>query len=203
MVKEQNTERIILEAAREVFHLKGMAGARMQEIADKAGINKALLHYYYRSKEKLFEAILLDTIQRFLPTVRELWESDYSVFQKIENFVHGYIDLLKQNSYMPAFILQELNLNPNFLKEMMEKQIISFNPMKFFMQIEDETRRGKIIPIQPIQLVINMLALSIFPFMAKPMITGFTHMGNDDFNRLMDMRKTDITNFIINSIRLR
>ncbi|MGZ5302860.1 MAG: TetR/AcrR family transcriptional regulator [Bacteroidia bacterium] len=203
MVKEQNTEKIILDASREIFHTKGMAGARMQEIADKAGINKALLHYYYRSKDKLFEAILVDTIQRFFPTVRALWESDFPLFQKIENFVHGYIDLLKQNSFMPSFILQELNLNPDFLKTMMEKQIITLNPMKFFQQIEDEVQRGIIVPIAPMQLITNMLALSIFPFMAKPMITGFLHMHNDDFNMLMEMRKKDVTEFIINSIRVR
>src|SRR5215467_13252802 len=98
MVKRKNndtTETRILEAARKVFLKKGMAGARMQDIADEAGINKAMLHYYFRSKEKLFEKIFMELSQRFFPRLIMIFESDESLFRKIELFVAEYVDQMR------------------------------------------------------------------------------------------------------------
>ena len=76
IIQEADTEQLILEAAKKVFFNKGFDGARMQEIADVAGINKALLHYYFRSKDKLFEAIFFDAFQQFIPRVVENMNAD-------------------------------------------------------------------------------------------------------------------------------
>ncbi len=106
MVKKQidePAEQRILSAAKKVFINKGMTGARMQDIADAAGINKALLHYYFRSKEKLFETIFKEAVQGFLPRVNQIFESNKTIFEKIEMFCKEYIDQIRKTPYLPIF----------------------------------------------------------------------------------------------------
>ena len=88
-VKDQTTEEVILEAARKVFVKKGMYGARMQDIADEAGINKALLHYYFESKDKLFEKVFMEAAGHLFPKVNEVFNSDASVFEKDRTLLRG------------------------------------------------------------------------------------------------------------------
>src|SRR3712207_2537327 len=103
--KDQNTEQRILQAAKTVFMHRGMAGARMQDIADEAGINKAMLHYYFRSKEKLFEVIFREAIGKFLPKINATIALDCSLFEKIHIFCREYITVLMENPYIPLFII--------------------------------------------------------------------------------------------------
>ena len=99
---DQSTEQIILEAAKKVFVRKGMAGARMQDIADEAGINKALLHYYFRNKEKLFEMIFMEAAEKFFPRINAIFDSDQPLFEKIESFCEEYISVVMENPYLPC-----------------------------------------------------------------------------------------------------
>src|SRR6476619_6643320 len=110
--KEQNTEEKILAAAKKVFLKEGMAGARMQDIADEAGINKALLHYYFRSKDKLFETIFTETSSRFIPRMNQVMDSDLPLFEKISMFCEAYISQMQQNPYIVLFIMNEANKHP-------------------------------------------------------------------------------------------
>ena len=109
-VKKDNSEEKILNAAQSVFIQKGMDGARMQEIADEAGINKALLHYYFRTKQKLFEAILKKVFSNILPNLMDMVHSDLPIEEKLGIFIENYIDLLMENPYLPNFILKENHL---------------------------------------------------------------------------------------------
>ena len=114
--RHHSTEKDILEAAKRVFQIKGMYGARMQEIADEAGINKAMLHYYFRSKDKLFDAVFQDAAKNFFSKIRELLNVDKPLLEKIEYFVENYVELLLQNSFIPAFIITEVHQNPDRIK---------------------------------------------------------------------------------------
>ncbi|PIV16230.1 MAG: TetR/AcrR family transcriptional regulator, partial [Flavobacteriales bacterium CG03_land_8_20_14_0_80_35_15] len=117
--EEQNTpENNILNAAKEIFEKKGMAAARMQEIADEAGINKAMLHYYYRSKQLLFEAVFKSAFSLLAPQLNEIINADTSIFEKIKNFSSNYISFVIKHPYLPNFIIQELNRNPDFVKKL-------------------------------------------------------------------------------------
>ena len=107
--KNINTEEKILQAANNVFQTKGMAGARMQEIADKAGINKAMLHYYYRSKQRLFEAVFNNTFSLLAPQLNNILNDDSSIEVKVRNFTSNYIGFVIKHPYLPNFIIQELN----------------------------------------------------------------------------------------------
>jgi TetR/AcrR family transcriptional regulator len=198
--KDQNTEQKILAAAREVFIEKGMDGARMQDIADRAGMNKALLHYYFRNKEKLFEMVFMEQASQFLPRVGTIMMSDSPLFTKIEQFVEIYIDKLTENPFMPLFILNELNRQPEsfILKIWGEKR----PPVQMFaMQIVEEVKKGNINPIEPPQLIVNMVSMCIFPFVAKPMIKWVTQMDDEQFKQFIQKRKTEVARFIIDSLR--
>src|SRR5262245_18627739 len=138
MKKDQSTEEKILNAARKVFRKKGMTGARMQEISDEAGINKALLHYYFRSKEKLFERVLHETLEEALPLLGKILNEDIPLFEKIERYVHAHISIISKNEYLPAFVIQELNRDPQKLLKFTKGLENKPNPLIFFQQIERE-----------------------------------------------------------------
>lgn len=199
--KDSSTEQKILESARLVFVRDGMAGARMQDIADQAGINKALLHYYFRSKEKLFETIFLDAAEKIFPRMNAIFSSNKSLFQKIEDFCDTYISIIIGNPYLPLFVLTEINRDPvNFLDKIWP-QYAKPDPRPFLLQIEKEVKQGIIKPINPIHLLVNMLSMCVFPFVGKPMLQH--NLGIDDmqFRKLMEQRKKEVAAFIIDSIR--
>src|SRR5690348_17981 len=112
------TEQRILAAARAVFIRRGTAGARMQEIAAEAGVNQALLHYYFRSKDRLAEAVFQEAAGRLVPAVLRLLASDSTLEQKVEQVVHLYIDNVRQTPFIPGYILSELHHHPERLVAM-------------------------------------------------------------------------------------
>src|ERR1044072_5809634 len=109
MANADSTEEKIVTAAKKVFLAKGLAGARMQDIADEAGINKALVHYYFRNKEKLFEVIFTEAALKLFPKINIIFESDGTLFEKIRLFVAEYITVMSENPYLPMFVLNEIN----------------------------------------------------------------------------------------------
>jgi len=195
-----NTEQAILVAARKVFIEKGKDGARMQEIANLAGINKALLHYYFRSKQKLFESVFLEALEKFLPKINMLLASDMSFLEIIELFIKNYIELILENPHIPAFVLHELNQNPENIAQFMGKQVPQLPGL--FDKINLEISRGSIVPIDPRQLMVNIIGLCIFPFVARPIIQEvFFKNDKDAYQQFLIDRKTEVYNFILNSIK--
>jgi len=199
--KDQSTEERIMTAARKVFLAKGLAGARMQDIADEAGINKALLHYYFRNKQKLFEMIFMEAAQKLFPKINFIFESNMPLFEKIEHFADEYITVMVENPYLPSFVLNEINQDPvSFFKRLNEK--FGFpDPALFLKQIEREIKKRTIKRINPVQLLMNMLSLCIFPFMAKPMFQLRMGLGETEFREFMNQRKKEVPRFIIDSIK--
>ena len=199
--KDSSTEEKILAAAKKVFVQKGMAGARMQDIADEAGINKALLHYYFSNKEKLFEVIFLEAAGRLFPKINAIFESDKPLFEKIHNFCEEYIEVVMENPYLPLFVLYEINQDPVYFMKKLMPPGLRPNPMHFLSQIDTEVKKGTIKPISPLHLMINLVSLTIFPFVAKPMIQ--VNLGIDEwqFRAAMEQRKKEIPQFIIDAIK--
>jgi TetR/AcrR family transcriptional regulator len=198
-VKELNTEQQILEGAKKVFIIKGFDGARMQEIADEAGINKALLHYYYRSKDKLFEAVFRESLGTFIPKLGELFNSDLDLCNKISSFVNIYVDMLLANPYLPMFILHEINRDPHRIIYIMKQS--GLKPDIFIKQIQNDIKKKKIKTITPLQLLVNMLSLCIFPFAGRPIIQSMLFNNNKkEYDKFLLEREKEITKFILNSI---
>lgn len=199
--KNTNTETDILNAAKNVFQRKGMDGARMQEIADEAGINKALLHYYYRSKKLLFEAVFKNAFKLLAPQLNNVLNDDSDIFEKIKNFTDSYISFVLKHPYLPNFIINELNRNPEFAQKLTEdKHFPSFE--KFKKQINDCITAKIIRPLTPDQLFINIISLNAFPFIAAPLLKGLADISDKEYNVLIEKRKNEVAEFIINAIKL-
>lgn len=202
MVKKRdiNTEEKIIQAAKKVFVKQGMAGARMQQIADEAGINKALLHYYFRSKEKLFKMIFHDAMKDFLPRIVQIFSSEAHLFDKIRQFVEEYLNMVEENPYLPMFILHEAHCNSSeyvYMSEEMQKKIVPL-----VESINKAIADGSILPIKPVHLFVNMISLCAFPFISKPLVIGNFLQGEEEqFTGFVQERKEQVAEFIIRSIK--
>lgn len=201
-MKDENTEEHILDAAEKVFQQKGMDGARMQEIANEAGINKAMLHYYYRSKRFLFEAVFTKAFSIIAPEINKVINEDIPLFEKIRKFTYRYIDFIQKHPYLPNFIIQELNRDSDFINVLQSKK--GFPDFRNFQaQVEQEVRDGKIRPIKAEQLFIHLLSLNIFPFLASPLLKGFLKIDDKTYKDLMEERKEEVANIIINYLQVK
>ena len=199
--KDTTTEATILNAAKSIFQRKGMDGARMQEIANEAGINKALLHYYYRSKQLLFEAVFKNAFKLLAPQLNKVLNSDDSLNDKIKNFTKNYISFTIKHPYLPNFIINELNRNPEFVQKLTsEKHFPTIT--KFKQQVTENVENGIIKPIKAEQLLIHILALNIFPFIASPLLKGFLTVSDEEYKQILEERTTEVSNFIINGLNL-
>jgi len=202
MVKEknENTEVQILDAAKNVFQRKGMDGSRMQEIADEAGINKAMLHYYYRSKQILFEAVFKNAFSLLAPQLNAVLNDDSNIEDKIRKFTNNYISFIIKHPYLPNFIIQELNRKADFILQLKDNPSFP-NLIKFNKQVTAEVEQGILKPIEGEQLFINLLSLNIFPFVASPLIKAFVDVNDNEYKQLMEERKIKVADFIINAIK--
>lgn len=200
-LKVENTEEEILNAAKEVFQQKGMAGARMQEIADKAKINKALLHYYYRSKQLLFEAVFKNAFRLLAPQIGKILNDDTELFDKIRNFTDSYVSFVIKHPYLPNFVIQELNSNPEFVLKLRAETSFP-STEKFKLQVLDSIEKGEIKPIDADQLLINIISLNIFPFIGTPLLMALINVDKKKYDQLLQNRKTEAADFIINSIKM-
>ncbi|MBU0942125.1 MAG: TetR/AcrR family transcriptional regulator [Bacteroidetes bacterium] len=194
------TEEKIFEAARSIFHKKGLAGARMQEIADKAGINKAMLHYCFKSKQLLFEAVFMNAFSQLAPQINEIFNSHNSVFDKIRKFTESYISFVIKYPILPQFIVQEMNSNPDFVTSIIKHENRP-NPAFLILQIEKEIENGIIKPIAPKQILLDIFSMTVFPFAAHMLMKSIVQLSDDEFNELVQERKTYVAEQIINAIK--
>ena len=185
-----NTEEKIKEAARKVFLKKGYAATRTRDIAEEAGINLALLNYYYRSKEKLFQIVMSETFHEFFGVIFPVAnDSSSSLEDKISKMVELYIDFLRKNPNLPIFVLSEIRMNSNsFIQNSgIEKILIGSS----FMQQLKERRED----IDVVHFLLSLLGMLIFPFITKPIITTVLKT-NEEFDQLMEERKKLIPKWI-------
>ncbi len=197
--KKDNTEEKILNAAREVFIRKGMEGARMQEIADEAGINKALLHYYFRTKEKLFDAIFFNIVKFAFPSLTSIAQEKTDFVPKLNKIIDTYFDLLLNHPFLPGFIIKELNRDPSGLFELITKHGLS--PDYILAPIEQAMDCGEIKRMDPRHLVINIVSMCVFPFAVRPIMNYL--LFKDDKEAMMafyNERAEVIKKFVIDSI---
>lgn len=183
-----NTEAKIKNAARMVFHKKGFAATRTRDIAEAANINLALLNYYFRSKEKLFNIIMLETIQEFMGSFYNAFnEEETTLDEKIGIISSNYIDLLLAQPDIPLFILSEIRNNPTELMERFQAKYLFFGSV-FAEQFNQKVAEGKII-ISIYQLMMNLMGLMVFPFVASPLIKVVIDKDDEEFKKLILERK--------------
>lgn len=192
---EISTEEKILKAARQVFIEKGFEGTRMQEIADIANLNKSMLHYYYRTKHKLFLQVFEESFKKFIPKVGQIMLSDNDFMSKIKFFISTYIDLLLENPFLPLFIMKEITRKPEIIQNIIS---IKFSEIleSLNLFIDEEVEKGIIRKVNINHLIMNIVSLCIFPFIAQPMMMTIFEVQNDEYRSMMLERKEVVFNLI-------
>lgn len=186
---DTGTEQKIKEAAKIVFHKKGFAATRTRDIAEESGINLALINYYYRSKSKLFEIIMLETmITFFQKMIIVLNDETTTLKNKAEIFASEYIDLISENPEIPTFIVSEVRNNPKLLMDNFSLKNMLLNSV-FIKQHTEAIEKGQIKEHNPMHFILNMLGLVVFPFIVKPIFMYSTEISENNFNALMQERK--------------
>ncbi len=202
------TEQRILEAARKVFISRGTAGARMQEIAREAGVNQALLHYYFRSKERLAAAVFQQVAGKILPVLIETLGSDIPLDEKIGRVVELYLENMSRNPFLAGYVISELHHHPERAAQLLggaigadPRRVIPPAIQKLKQQIDEAAAAGKIRSIDPRQFVVNLISLCAFPFAARPMLAVILGMDDAGFARFIEQRKTELPTFFRNALR--
>jgi len=198
---ENNTELLILKTARKHFVQNGFVATRMQDIADEAGINKALLHYYFRSKNKLYQQIVESILDEILPRVAKALEYDGTFWERVEKIVHTYIEMLLEQPDIPVFMMTELSQQRATFVEHLKKRAHFFPAMQSFIgQMAQEIQQGNIRAVPPLHLFLNMLGMTVFPFVAKPVFCTLFDYSGAAFDELMQERAAIILDFMKNAL---
>ena len=206
MVKEKRdnqTEKLVLGAAMKVFTQKGYAAARMDDIAKEANINRALLHYYFRSKDKMFDLIFEQKIKEFFSGIGQILFSDRKLEEVIREMVKHEITLIVANPYLPLFVLQELQQSPERLLNHAKASGMSPNLIlkRFSVLVNEAIRLKTINKIEPGQLLINIMSLCIYPMIAKPVLKSVLELDDKKFDKMMTQRIEQVSEFILLSIK--
>jgi TetR/AcrR family transcriptional regulator len=207
-IPEAETEQKILDAARTVFIRRGTAGARMQEIAQEAGVNQALLHYYFRSKERLAQAVFQQMASRLFPALVQTLASDLSLDEKIDRLVAIYLDNLSKNPFLPGYLISELHHHPERVDQLLRltgagtpTEVMPAILARLGGQIDDAVAAGTMRPIAPQQFAVNIISLCIFPFAARPLISAVFAMDDAAFARFIEERKRELPTYIRNALK--
>lgn len=186
---EESAEERIKAAAKKLFTQKGYAAVRTRDIAEEAGINLALLNYYFRSKEKLYDIILLENFRHFIQGVSiNVYEKNMDIWEKLERIVIAYIDFLTQNPDLPLFVLNELTGNPSRIALQLSDDVAPMR-LHLYQEMKEAMAAGRIAPIEPFHFMANLVGLTVFPFIGKPILQRVTHTNDQQFVQFMEERK--------------
>jgi len=198
---EKQTEEKIFEAATEVFIEKGMDGTRMQDIADHAGINKSLLHYYYRTKDKLFNAVFEKIAGQMFKKFAPVFDENISLEEKIRFFFREHITFMQKNPRLPSFLLHEFHRNPERIRKLIQSIDINNLWTTLEAQHKEELKRYNITKENIPQFMSTVAGMSVFPFLARPVIAGIMEKMGYDFDSYAEERKKYAADFVINAMK--
>jgi AcrR family transcriptional regulator len=203
---DADAERRILDAARRVFIQRGTAGARMQEIAEAAGVNQALLHYYFRSKDALALAVFREAAGRLFPALVRILGADLPLEERITQCVHHYIDTLREHPFLPGYVIAEITFDPARIEALVgqvggEDQRMRMREVvaQLDRELTRRARAGEVRRMPAAQFIANLASLCVFPFAARPMLTQV--LGVEDWDRFLDARRRDLPGFILNALK--
>lgn len=187
--KNASTEEKIKEAARRVFTSKGYAATRTRDIAEESGFNLALINYYFRSKEKLFDIIMVEHLQLFVHSVMGLLNDPSTTLEeKLEKLISHYIDMLIANPNLPLFVLNEVSADPKRLVDKIGIKQVDQKELVIAKQWKELATKRK-LKVNPIHILMNTLSMTIFPFVGSPIIRNRMGLNIEQFNALMEERK--------------
>jgi AcrR family transcriptional regulator len=202
-IENTNTEQIILEAAEKVFMDKGYAGAKMTEIAKVAGVNHAMLHYYFRTKENLFNQVFEKKAGFFLSAFKEAFQSDLPFLEKIKRSVEIHFDKIGENPKIPMFILREVVTNKE-KRDFILKRIVPASAFVFVeleRLIDEEIAKGAIPPIKPVDLILNIASLNVLTYIAAQVYFDLEKGMNEETRNFLAQRKQNNVEVILRSLK--
>jgi AcrR family transcriptional regulator len=168
-----------------VFTEKGFSGARTRDIAEEAGINLALLNYYFRTKEKLFEQVMkVKIILLFGQIIPIVSNEKTSLDEKLDLASGKYFDILSKNPNLPLFILSEIQKKTSDVKSILPADKVLKNSF-IINQIQEKKP-----DINPFHFLLNFLSMTVFPFLGKPILQTFEVMNDEEFQKFVEERKT-------------
>ncbi|HXD19891.1 MAG TPA: helix-turn-helix domain-containing protein [Vicinamibacterales bacterium] len=206
--RDGDTEQRILDAAHAVFLRRGTAGARTQEIAKEAGVNSALLHYYFRTKARLAEAVFQRAAMELMPAVIRVLGSEAELEEKVEQVVDIELRQLLKTPYLPGYILSELTHHPERAAQLFSSAAgvapseIGARVFKVLRaQINARVKAKRMHPMAPEQFAINLLALCVFPFAARPMVMALAGLDQAGFAEFIERRRKELAPFFLRALR--
>jgi len=208
-VSDGDTERRILDAARRVFVQRGTAGARLQEIAAEAGVTQALVHYYFKNKDALAERVFLDVGRTMASALVGGGPSPGDSLETlIERLVTAYIDTVRHAPFIPGYLLAEAQQQPDRLDRLVNAAVGTMPSVMAAMMlahVEQEMGRriaeGTLRPMTPRQLLVNVMALAVFPFVAQPILRSVFGFDDEQFHQFLDERRRELPAFIVHALR--
>lgn len=197
---KDNTRKKVITAARELMTEKGKDGVSMQEIADHAGVNKGLLHYYFKSKNNLFKEIFLSEFNKVYGDLNVILQSKDSMDQKLSRIIDRYFELLWANPKLPTFVMFEINRNPALVNELSSQDSLN----QTVQLLDQEFKLNGLIssPSFAFQVILNIISMCVFPFMMKPMVESMGKRSNKDWDTVMRERKDFLKTVVINSFKV-
>ena len=198
---DKQTEDKIFDAATDVFIEKGMDGARMQDIANHAGINKALLHYYYRTKDHLFTAVFEKIAGTMFSKFAPVFDTKLTLEDKIRFFFREHIAFMQKNPRLPAFLLNEFHRNPERIRKLIQSIDINRLWTTLEAQHKEELKRYNISKENIPQFMTTVAGMSVFPFVARPVIASIMEKMGYNFDQYIEERKEYAADFVINAMK--
>lgn len=201
--EDHDTERNILEAAERLFLEKGFAMTSTTQIAEEAGCNQALVHYYYRTKERLFEAIFEQKIDLFMTTFLEIDSTNDSFEEKLKKKIEAHFDMLRANPKLPFLFVNELTTNPERI--MLVKEKLGYTTQAFYrrfqQELQAEIEKGNIRPMDPIDLLLTIISLNAVLFVVSPVVKIISNISNERMEAIINQRKEENVKIILKSLK--
>ena len=199
-MSEVSTQERIKAAAAKVFTMKGLEGARMQDIADEANINKAMLHYYFKNKQQLFQVIFEEKATKVFSALDLFVHGELSFHLRISKFVEAQISIFSEFPTLPLFVLMEVRKNPALLEATFRNIPLQIKRSEFQSLVENEISVGNIRKVDPQELLLNIIALCVYPIIAEPIFRFLSDMDEIEYRSFINRRKDTITALITNDL---
>ncbi len=193
---DTDTEELIKDTAKKVFFKEGKLHATTQDIADAAGINRASIHYYFRSRKQLFDKVFEEAVREMQSKLRGVMNQDLPLRATIESVMDFFLQRSIEHPYLELFMIAELNTDPTIYLKMMPADEMKKRRLKLKAEIDAEVEGGRMKPIKPEHFIINMMSLCSFPLLAKSIVKNAASLSEEEYNQFIKERKKVILRLI-------
>jgi len=202
-INKENMEEAILNAARKLFLEKGFKGTSTTEIAREVGCNQALVHYYFRTKDRLFEAIFKNKIKFFLAALLKVDNDELPYEEKLARKIESHFEAIRENPKLPLFFFNELSANPKRMKEMRESlgELPQMALRQMETELNEEIKKGNVRKMTIYDLLMTIVSLNIIGFLGEPIFKTITGLNDEQYQQLLERRKKENVHIILSSIK--